>query len=558
MRTTRLGATPAISIWLAAALSAAAISTAAAADPPGFLIDARPDLLAPLMDDEELGARIVVYVAPDDGPRDPTRYTLERLPAVFAADVPERWEGAAVSIGVDADAYPAPIDRLAPGWYRARAVLDRRHLNSDWRREPGNLVSGVSAFRAPLAEPLVLTLDHAPLRDEPAAPHVDLSAEPQDAGPGAAARRPGAEIRVSLSSPLLSGHRDAGALHHAALHTPADPSLGPADAPAIVVIPGFGGDHTDGHPWRADHPIARRATVVVLDPEGPNGHHKFIDSPSNGPVGAALVTELIPALVRHRLITADASRRIVVGHSSGGFAAVHLLLAYPEVFARALASAPDPLDFRAFVSFDLYADANAYTDAGGTERAAVVDAAGTTILSVRDENAFERVLHPGNRSAQQWDAWHAAFGPAVAGTTTPFGLFDTNTGAIHDAARARARAADIGARLAADPGRLLPLFADRVRIVIGDRDEYLLHRAAMLLRDRLDALAAERSRPPIGDAVLTVIRSEDRPAGAPPGARSPADHAAAARYLYEGPFTDDIARFVLDRARSSRPRRRSR
>src|SRR5262249_7062787 len=69
--------------------------------------------------------------------------------------------------------------------------------------------------------------------------------------------------------------------------------------PVIFTVPGFGGTHRDripAEPVREQNAGGVEFLRVLLDPSCALGHHVFADSANNGPVGAALVTELIPAL----------------------------------------------------------------------------------------------------------------------------------------------------------------------------------------------------------------------------------------------------------------------
>lgn len=134
--------------------------------------------------------------------------------------------------------------------------------------------------------------------------------------------------------------------------------------PSIYVVGGFGANHlaaADAAP-ALQSPQARaaipQAAWIFLDADTPWGHSGFVDSETNGPIGRALVEEFIPYLEeRFRLVRATEAR-IVTGHSSGGWTAIHLVTTYPEVFGAAFASAPDPVDFSAFQETDLYRDLN--------------------------------------------------------------------------------------------------------------------------------------------------------------------------------------------------------
>src|SRR3546814_1092362 len=67
---------------------------------------------------------------------------------------------------------------------------------------------------------------------------------------------------------------------------------------------------------------------VILDHHIATGTHEFADSANNGPWGAALTTEAIPALEAKYRMDARASGRFLNGHSSGGWSTLWLQVAY--------------------------------------------------------------------------------------------------------------------------------------------------------------------------------------------------------------------------------------
>jgi hypothetical protein len=112
------------------------------------------------------------------------------------------------------------------------------------------------------------------------------------------------------------------------------------------------------------------------------------------------------------------------------------------------------------------------------------DALGVTRMTIRQENLMEEVLGPANTAGQQWDSWQAVFGPRSPGGT-PAALFDPKTGAIDPRVAEQYKKYDIRLRLAADPKTLAPIFKQRVRIVVGDADNFYLNEAVALLKAEL-------------------------------------------------------------------------
>lgn len=395
-----------------------------------------------------------------DDPQPILGVEVDRLPA-----------GATLDVARDVAGFPGTFRSLPAGEYRARAVFDLVRSNSDWRREPGNLMSEVFTFekRAGDESPAIeIALNRAVERTE------------MRESPGLST--------FETRSALLSAFRGEEVRMRAGVIQPK--AFDPAKKyPALYIVPGFSGDHRMAFAIAAGRfsmippAVRERAFIVVLDPESPNGHTLFADSANNGPCGRALVEELIPALEAEHPLIAQAGARFVTGHSSGGWSSLWLALQYPKTFGACFSGAPDPVDFRAFQSINLYEDANFYVDGAGAERASNIQG-GKVLMTVRQENQWEEARGPRNSSGQQWDSWQAVFAPR--GTDgLPAALFDPVSGAIDRGVAHAARAYDISLLLERDAERLLPLFRDRVHIVVGGADEWNLHAAVAMLQARL-------------------------------------------------------------------------
>lgn len=364
-----------------------------------------------------------------------------------------------------ASAFPAQLSQLAPGKYRAQARFDLARLDSEWRREEGNLWSKPVAFEVPGAAAVEIVLDQV-VRVPPAKP------------------TPGVEW-FEVRSELLSKFRGRDVVLRAGVALPADYDAQRKYA-AIYDVPGFGGNHRGARAQRAREDgdasakavLARETFRIELDPEGPNGHTLFADSDNNGPCGAALVRELIPALEKRFPLIAEPSARVVRGHSSGGWSSLWLALAYPDVFGAAWSSAPDPVDFRRFQRIDLYGDASFYAKDGA--EVASYRSGGEVRMTTRQENGGEDVVGPDNTSAQQWDSWFAAFGPRNE-RGHPAALYDVATGRIDRSVAAAYRRYDVGALLRAAPARYAPILRQNVRLVCGGEDSFYLNEAVALL-----------------------------------------------------------------------------
>ncbi len=449
-----------------------------------------------------LDARLIVFVNRDDGPRIPLgELVFEDPQPLYSIPITNAQPEMEALVADQASSFPDVPSALPPGKYRAMAVLRRTRANSNWRIEPGNLFSDEVDFTIRTNGPttdvrLVLTgitgdsppisraLNHEPVE------HIEIESE-------ALARADGAigVLRAIVLPPKIL-----------------DPDT---HYPTLYHIQGFGGDfrvvasmtgrqRLQLRRGSTDHTIHHNAFHVFLDAEGPFGHHLFADSANNGPVATTLVSELIPEIEsRHPQMRRDAEARILTGHSSGAWASIWLVLKHSDTFGACFVTAPDPIDFRSFQNTDIYTEPNMYFDDDGRDKP-VYRKDGSVLMTVRQENLMERAIGPGAWGAQQWASWHAIFGPR-ASDDEPALLFDQLTGEIDPAIAQQWRLYDMSALLRDDPERFLPIWRDRIRMVIGTQDAFYLERPARLLWQTIADLSAERSEPAISHHGVPAI-----------------------------------------------------
>jgi hypothetical protein len=431
--------------------------------------------------------RLVVYlVGPDRNLRgvEPARWdgTFDKMP-LAGRSVSDLAPGGRVTVDDSSDWFLVAPSKLSPGRWTAQAVLDVKQETSSFFSEPGNFWSNPVAFTVGEGnvEPVKLSLSRVTQGSQ----FVD---------------RNGVEF-VSVRSKLLSDFRGHDVMLHAGVVKPTQFDANRTYA-AIYEVPGFGGRATGARREAAkrqsgvgstedERRLARETFFIVLDPEGPNGHTLFADSRVNGPVGRALVEELLPAIeAKYPQLMAAPPARLVTGHSSGGWASLWLGLTYPGTFGAVWSSSPDPIDFRRFELIDIYADANAYQrDSKPLSSVRDLKLNRPDVLSVREENAQETVLGPGNSSAGPWDSWQAVFGtPRPDDRLRPRDLYDPVSGVIDRAEAERYREFDVGHLLRTSPAKYAPHFRTRVRLVVGADDNFYLNEAVQLLKIDLDAL----------------------------------------------------------------------
>lgn len=453
--------------------------------------------------DRPVSGRLVVYlIRPDaslgSGPRAPQPGDapfFEDPQPCFGVDVIDLAPGASAVVDDGATAYPAPLSELPKGSYRVQAVLDRVRGNSEWKREAGNLYSDTHTvpFDPRVPAPIQIKLTEV-------------------TGPRPLPSVESAEIFEHRSALLSAFHGDGrDVMMKAGVVRPIGWVEGRSYA-TVYEIPGFGGDarsalmiargrspdRVKGMP-QAEYELWSNAFRIVLDPESGNGHTLFADSENNGPWGRALVEELIPALEAKYGLISRPEARLLTGHSSGGWSSLWLQVTHPDFFGGAWPSAPDPVDFRAFQRTNIYQAASMYElpapRGAGADGPGLVPSyttsTGQTRMTVRTENLVEEVMGPRNTSGQQWDSWMAVFAPRAA-DGLPADLYHPRTGVIDRTVAEAMKRYDIGEMLRRDPQRIGRVFREKVRLVVGEQDNYGLHLAVTMLKDDLDRLSPAR------------------------------------------------------------------
>lgn len=403
--------------------------------------------------------------------------------------------GGSMTIDESVVAWPVPLGEMK-GTFRAQAVF---RTNPDERSH--------RAWGNPFSEIATVELD--PERED----RIELSLSQVRQPPERVNPDPEfgeALVWVRLRSEVLSAFRGRDVFVRAGVALPPgyfDAVNAEKRWATIYVIPGFGGREDSARNYarmfatRGADEIAPLAIHVVLDPEGPFGHHGFADSTNSGPVGVALVDELIPHLESRFRMDATTAGRIVTGHSSGGWSALWLTLMHPETFGACWSNAPDPVDFGAFQMTDLYVDENLFVGADGGETPSYrLSAPGIdrVLMTTRQEIGVEHAMDPAARSGQQWSAWMAMFSPALASTRSPAWVADPVTGVIDRFVVEGSWANyDIAGRIVGDRERFVPLLS-RVRLAVGTHDSFYLDRAVRRLAERLVEIGASPGPVPDG------------------------------------------------------------
>ena len=233
-----------------------------------------------------------------------------------------------------------------------------------------------------------------------------------------------------------------------------------------------------------------RILVVKIQHANPFYDDSYaVNSANLGPYGDAIETELLPAIEKQFRGLTGGWAHFVYGGSTGGWESLAVQMFYPTDYNGAFVACPDPVDFHAFMTADLYSQANFFYLQGAhkqVEQPTMRNYLGQTLMSARDNAAYEAALGDHGRSGEQLDIWQAVYGP-VGPDGYPAQIFDKQTGAIdHQVAAYWHDHYDLDAILQRDWDKLGPQLQGKLHLYVGSADTYFLNDAVYLMQDFLD------------------------------------------------------------------------
>jgi hypothetical protein len=237
-------------------------------------------------------------------------------------------------------------------------------------------------------------------------------------------------------------------------------------------------------------PKTPRMLIVKLQHANPFYDDSYaVNSANVGPYGDAIEHELIPAIEQKFRGIGKGWARFLYGGSTGGWESLAVQMFYPEDYNGAFVACPDPVDFHAFMTVDLYKQDNVFYLQGANKRVeqpGMRDYLGHTLISMRDNVAYEAALGDKGRSGDQFDIWQAVYSPeGKDGYPQP--IFDKTTGAIdHATAEYWREHYDLDAMLQKEWGTLGPKLQGKLHLYVGSDDTYFLNDAVYLMQDFLD------------------------------------------------------------------------
>jgi hypothetical protein len=213
-----------------------------------------------------------------------------------------------------------------------------------------------------------------------------------------------------------------------------------------------------------------------------------VNSANIGPYGDAIMKELIPEIERQFRGIGQGWARFTYGGSTGGWEALAVQMFYPDDFNGCFAACPDPIDFRAYCTVDIYKQKNAYyyeTDFKKLAIPSLRNYLGQLTSTVEQSNHLELALGTKSRSGGQWDIWEAVFSPQGR-DGYPARIFDKVTGDINPKVADYWRENyDLRHILQRDWAKLGPKLQGKIHIYCGDMDNYYLNNAVYLMEDFL-------------------------------------------------------------------------
>lgn len=271
----------------------------------------------------------------------------------------------------------------------------------------------------------------------------------------------------------------------AAVQLPAEYYKNPsAKFPVLFVVTGFGADH-HYMSVTGKMPAVIGTTPVIrvfLDGNCALGHSAYANSDNNGPWGDALTREFIPLLEKQYRCN---GARMLTGHSSGGWSVLWLQTHYPKLFLATASSSPDYVDFRKFLNVNIYLDSNMFYSAKGQLNPGGTVAGRFPFSYLKEMYQVEHVISRG----EQQRSFEAVFSKKGK-DGIPESICDPKTGSINQHTVENWKKYDISLYLRNNWKDLKKDLDGKIRISIGDEDNFMLNYPVRLMNEEMKTVQA--------------------------------------------------------------------
>ena len=444
---------------------------------------------------------------------------------VFGRNVTDMAAGDPIAIDASHIGFPlADLSAVPPGTYYAQALLNRyqdftlsngktvslppdRGEGQRWNRKPGNFYSqpveieitatGINQFELVMDQVIP---EIEPPEDTDYIKHIQMRSEllsefwGTDVYLGAHVLLPeGFDENPQARYPLMVFHGHFPSDFGGFRTEPPDPDLEPVYS-ARFDLEGYNlieqqEAYDFYQTWTSDD-FPRFLVIEIQHPTPYYDDSYAVNSASQGPYGDALTYELIPYIEEQFRGIGEGWARFTYGGSTGGWEAMAVQTFYPDEYNGAFIACPDPIDFRAYMTINIYEDENAYyydSQFRRVPRPAHRDYLGNVDADQYAYNRFEAVLGDKNRSGQQYDIWEATFSP-MGDDGYPVRLWDKETGVINkEVAEYWRENYDLRYILERDWETLGPRLEGKLHIYTGDMDNYYLNNAVYLTEEFLES-----------------------------------------------------------------------
>jgi hypothetical protein len=445
-----------------------------------------------------------------------------RTQMIFGMDVDGMQPGHAVVVDDSAAGYPIRSLRdVPPGEYFVQAMLHRyetfhrsdgrtvklpmdRGEGQHWNIAPGNLYSTPRKITLrPSAGPVAIALDQEippipPPQDTKYIRHLKIQStlltkfwgRPMFLSANVLVPE-GFDEHANVHFPLIISEDHFNADFGGFRTEPPDPNLVP-DYSERFHIPGYNRIQEQEaykfyQQWIA--PGFPRVLVAEINHANPYYDDSYaVNSANLGPYGDAIETELTPAIEKQFRGIGQGWARFAYGGSTGGWESLAVQVFYPDHYNGVFVACPDPVDFRAYVTANIYTDPNAFYMLGAHTKMAqpaMRDYLGRTLATMQSVNQYELALGSHARSGEQFDIWQAVYGP-VGDDGYPKQIFNKETGDIDRSVTAYWKEHyDLSAIMQRDWATLGPKLQGKLHIYVGSADTYFLTGAVYYLEDFL-------------------------------------------------------------------------